>query len=360
MMVKFMSVALYKVVRKYQQLTIRYDVTETSIWFYLNPSPRACFTSTLLYEINQFQESVRDAYGELQREGRFPINYVVLASQTPDTFNLGGDLNLFAELIINNRRQELMDYAKACIRVLYANATNLALPVTTISLVEGSALGGGFEAALSSNILVAERSAEMGLPEILFNLFPGMGAYSLLARRLGMIDAEKIITSGRIYSAAELFDMGVVDVLAEDGAGQEQIRRYIKQHNRSSNGLRAVHAARQRFNPLDYKELLDIAEIWVNAALKLKPRDIRMMQRLVSAQNRHRYKNVKTPGQAPVNRSKQDRRMTVNETFPLVDHQGDVIETDRRHTRDRRGGRSDKIKECSPGHAGRKLQVKAC
>ena len=52
------------------------------------------------------------------------------------------------------------------------------LPFTTISLVQGDALGGGFEAALCGDIIIAEKQARFGFPEVLFNLFPGMGAYN--------------------------------------------------------------------------------------------------------------------------------------------------------------------------------------
>ena len=70
------------------------------------------------------------------------------------------------------------------------------MPLTTITLVQGDALGGGFEAAISSNVVIAEKSAKFGLPEVLFNLIPGMGAYSFLVRRTSPDLAEKIIMSG--------------------------------------------------------------------------------------------------------------------------------------------------------------------
>jgi len=57
---------------------------------------------------------------------------------------------------------------------------------------------------------VAEKNAKMGLPEIMFNLFPGMGAYHLLCRRLPAVKAEQLILSGHTYSADELHEMGVV------------------------------------------------------------------------------------------------------------------------------------------------------
>lgn len=331
-----MSSKLSNILSEYKQLTVRYDQKDSAIWYYLNPNPRPCFTPTLLNEIKEFQISITENFETIKTGSDYPVNYLVLASQIPNMFNLGGDLNLFSKHIVEKNRDHLFTYAKACIDVLYENAVNLCLPITTISLVEGTALGGGFEAALSSNVLIAERSAELGLPEILFNLFPGMGAYSLLARRVGAVEAEKMITSGKVYNAAELFDMGVVDVLAEDGKGKEAVNAYIKKHRRAQNGMLAVHAARQRFHPITYEELLDITEIWVDAALNLGRKDLRMMQRLVHAQDRRRMEFFKDGGHTFLVRTKQNRRIVNTVCFPLQDSNGSIIQNDRRKNADRR------------------------
>jgi DSF synthase len=331
-----MSSVINRILRDYQQLSIRYNAEETSVWLYMKPTPRPCFNPTLLSEIKQFQESVIHNHKMLQAEGSHPINYVVSASHVPGVFNLGGDLNLFAQYILSKDRDHLLRYAIACIDVLHNNAINLDLPVTTISLVEGSALGGGFEAAVSSNVVIAERSTEMGLPEILFNLFPGMGAYSLLARRIGMVEAEKMITSGKVYRAEELLEMGIVDVLADDGEGRNEVNNYIKQHMRTSNGLRAIQAVRKRYNPISYQELLDITKIWVDAALNLTKKDLRMMQRLVSVQDKRRSETVSANGNVHMIRTKQDRRISSEIQFPYSDSQGNVISNDRRRNAERR------------------------
>lgn len=271
---------------QYEQLTTQYDAERRAIWCYMHSSPRPCFTPTLLANLKDFQHSVAAHISNRECNTKTPIQYLVAASHVPEVFNLGGDLNLFVQLIETRDRNALFKYARACIDVLYMNAVSIEVPLTTIALVQGNALGGGFEAALSCNVLIAEKSAQMGLPEILFNLFPGMGAYSLLARRLGMSAAEKLILSGNIYDATELYDMGIVDVLAEDGEGAQAVNNYIKRSNRARNGIQAIQQVRQRYNPLRYEELLDIVSIWVDAALRLESKDLRMMERLVRAQNK--------------------------------------------------------------------------
>jgi DSF synthase len=210
---------------------------------------------------------------------------VVLASAVPGVFNLGGDLDLFKQLIERRDRQGLLRYGRACIDVLYRNYIAHELPVTTISLVQGACLGGGFEAALSSDVVIAEKNARFGFPEILFNMFPGMGAYSFLERRIGQRGAEELIASGKIYSAEEMAAQGVIDLVADNGNGEAEVAALIQRRSRSRNGLTGLAAARRRVHRIEFPELLDIVQIWVDSAMRLNPRDLKLMQRLVSRQN---------------------------------------------------------------------------
>jgi len=147
-------------------------------------------------------------------------------------------------------------------------------------------LGGGFECALSASVLVAEESTRMGFPEVLFNLFPGMGAYSFLARKIGRRSAEELICSGNLYTARQLYDIGVVDVLAPDGAGEAAVYSFIKKHSKSANGRRAIEMVRREIEPVTHAELMRVVEIWADAALRLTERDLRMMDRIVRAQSK--------------------------------------------------------------------------
>jgi DSF synthase len=330
-----MNLNFFKIFRDYQELSIRYDADHRAIWYYYNPSPRPCFSITLLKEIRQFYQSVIEYFSTRKSTTPPPIRYLVMSSQVPGIFNLGGDLALFSTLIKNRDRQQLLDYGNLCIELCYLNAVSLHLPITTISLVEGTALGGGFESALASNILIATENAEMGLPEIRFNLFPGMSAYSFLARTCGMVTAEKIITSGAMYSARELYEMGVVHHLVGASDSTQSVEKFIRNHNRSGNGRRALQLVAQRYQPIDYQELADIVTIWVDAALRLKERDLLMMDRLVKAQ----IVKMNQQKKGALLRTIQDRRFVTAEakiSFPLTDWSGETIMFDRRKSFDRR------------------------
>ncbi|HSQ04082.1 MAG TPA: crotonase/enoyl-CoA hydratase family protein [Burkholderiales bacterium] len=268
------------------QLTAHFDKSMHAMWSRWSPEPRPCFNPPLLADIRAYYDFLVQTEGQVECYGeQHPVEYVILASGIQGVFNLGGDLDLFKQLIDRQDRDGLVRYGRACIDVLYRNYVAHDLPVTTISLVEGECLGGGFEAALSSDVIVAEKSARFGFPEILFNLFPGMGAYSFLERKIGQKAAEELLTSGKIYSAPEMQAFGVVDVVAEDGNGAGEVAALIKRRQRSRNGLAALSAVRRRVHRLQFSELLDIVQIWVDAALRLNPRDLKLMQRLVSRQN---------------------------------------------------------------------------
>lgn len=270
----------------YNHSFTQFDVERHAVWHYINPSPRPVFTQTLLAEMLDVQQRTQ-RYLKAKSAAQTELRYLVLASAVPGVFSLGGDLELFVRLIRDQDREGLTAYGKACIDVVFNYCTHVASPsLTTIALVQGSALGGGFEAVLSNNVVIAERSVSLGLPEILFNLFPGMGAYSFLARRLGMAQAERFLSGGRQYSAVQLYEMGIVDVLAEDGQGVRAVNAYIRQHSRSRNGLLAIQQVRERLAPITYKELEDIVLIWVDTALTIDARDLRTMERLVAAQHR--------------------------------------------------------------------------
>ena len=266
----------------YTQLTTYFDPHAKVAWGYMHPEPRPCFTPALLQELLGWCHGVASQIDDPEQPD---VRYMVTASSHPGVFNYGGDLNRFAELIAAGDRDRLAQYAKACIEPLYLNAVNLNRPgLKSITLVQGDALGGGFECALSGNVLIAERGTKLGFPEILFNLFPGMGALSLLGRRVGYQKAEQMILSGRLFLAEELHEMGVVDMLAEPGEGEMAVYEYIRREARSRNGALALRSVRSEIQPIAYAELMRVTEIWVDAALRLEPKDLRMMERLVSRQ----------------------------------------------------------------------------
>jgi len=270
------------------QFDTLYEPAISTAWGYMNPRGTPCFSLGLLRDIRAHDAALEAGGGRVDVDGvSQPVHYYVGASRVPRVYNLGGDLALFLLLIKSRDRDALAHYAKMCLDNLYPRIRNYGCPtLTTISLVQGDALGGGFECVLTSDVIIAEESAQMGLPEIVFNLFPGMGGYSLLSRRIGMREAEKMIQSGRVLPARKLQEMGIVDVVAKDGEGEAAVRDWIASNAKRRNGLQGMFHARQHVNPVTREELDAIADAWVDAALRLEDRDLKMMGWLVRAQMR--------------------------------------------------------------------------
>jgi DSF synthase len=84
--------------------------------------------------------------------------------------------------------------------------------------------------------------------------------------------------------ARKLHEMGVVDVLAKDGQGESAVQQWISANQRRHNGMQAVFGLRQICNPISRQELNAVAESWVDAALRLTDRDLRLMGVLTRAQ----------------------------------------------------------------------------
>lgn len=272
--------------QRYEELLVEYDVHEKIVWYFMNPTSRPSATVGLMQDIKRLQTLVRtviEAHNDPQDP---PIKYMALSSRIQGIFNLGGDLALFAQLIRERNREALDRYARLSIDVIHANSVNLDLPIITASVVQGDALGGGFEAALSSNLIIAERSAKFGLPEVLFNLFPGMGAYTFLARRIDPAAAEKMLLSGQIYTAEELLEAGVVDAVVEDGDGEQALYDHIIKHGRQFISHRSIYKVRGIVNPITYDEMARITDVWVDAAMSIGEDDLSRMERLASAQDR--------------------------------------------------------------------------
>ncbi|NIJ70644.1 crotonase/enoyl-CoA hydratase family protein [Xanthomonas sp. 60] len=255
-------------------------------WLYMHADAatgvRACCRKDMLDEMWRYMSHVTRGPAT-RHDGR--LRHFVLASDAA-AYNLGGDLELFTRLIREGNRDRLLAYAQRCVEGVHHLHTGFGGDVRTIALIQGDALGGGLEMALACHTIVAEEGSGLGLPEVLFGLFPGMGAYSFLCRRMAPQQAEKIILDGRVYSAEEMHALGVVDVLVKKGEGRAAVETLIRQHQRIPQSYLAMNAARNLAQAVSHDELLEITKVWVDSALVLGDKSLRTMDRLVKAQTR--------------------------------------------------------------------------
>jgi DSF synthase len=261
-----------------KQISAFYEEGRRVMWMMLRAQPRPCFNHELIDEIMTLARAAKDS--------GLPIDFWVTGSLVPQIYNVGGDLNFFAESIRTGKREALRAYARACVDCVHAATRGFDTGAISLAMIEGTALGGGFEAALAHHFVLAQTNARMGFPEMAFNLFPGMGGYSLVARRSGMKLAEELIATGESHTAEWFHAKGLVDVLFEPGDAYKATRTFIDVMRPKLNGMRAMLRARQRVLSLSRSELMDITEDWVEAAFSIDPKDRAYMERLVMAQNR--------------------------------------------------------------------------
>ncbi len=265
-----------------KELDVLYEDRSAALWTYMSPNGRPSFTPSLLDDFEAWQRLIGYGFGP----DKVPLRYLILGSRAPDVFCFGGDLDLFQTLIRQRDRDALVHYGHRCCAILERNIRTLDLPMLTIGLVQGAALGGGFEALLSFDYIIAERQSTFGLPEIMFGLYPGMGAHALLGRKLGSAMATRLIESNETYTAEQMYDLGLVHVLAEPGDGVNAVRDFMKKSDRRHAGLLGSRRAMKEVWQLDLAELNRITEMWADTALQLREQDLRVMGRLVAAQAR--------------------------------------------------------------------------
>jgi DSF synthase len=269
-----------------KQIDIDYDPETLTLYWWMRPTPRPCFNAAFLEESFDFERRLQQHQGWMTHAGKqCKIENAVFGSRVPGVFNLGGDLALFIQAILRKDRDALLYYGNLCVDNMYRRICGFDAEIVTYSLLQGKAFGGGFECALASEVIIAERGATMSFPEVLFNMFPGMGALSLLSRKIGLRKAEEIIMSGKVFTAKEMYDLGVVDELTETGTGLNLVQMLIKNRQRRRNSYRAMALAKREFQPVTHSEMKAIVDIWVDAAMRLETRDLRMMARLVRAQD---------------------------------------------------------------------------
>ena len=244
------------------------------------------YTLEVLQDIARLRDRLI-AYLKRQEQPGELVRYLVMASHKPGVFNLGGDLAMFAKAVREKDRHTLSGYAHQCVELVYGLATGFGLPIVTVAVVTGRAFGGGMEAALAEDFLIASPCAQMGVPEVAFNSFPGMGAVTMLSRRLGAAQAGQLISSGAIYGGRELYDLGVVDVLADDADPHAFAARWLADGGQERFARRrALVNARRTVFPLDFEELIRVTDLWVDCCCEVPAHDVRHMERLASAQKR--------------------------------------------------------------------------
>jgi DSF synthase len=221
------------------------------------------------------------------------IKYVVAYSLNKGVWNLGGDLEYFVSCIKSKNKKSLQDYAYKCVDLVYNYNSNYEMDVFSSCVVQGNAFGGGFESALSGNFIIAEESAKFSFPEVIFGTFPGMGAYSFLTKKVGFNKANEIINSNKTFTSREIYDLGIINEVCDDGFGIDKMSSLIKSgelEKYKSNPFMNI------CNRVSKQELIDVVDVWLEKAFQLSDDNINRMIKLSNFQRRKVEQTKKNDG----------------------------------------------------------------
>ncbi len=149
-------------------------------------------------------------------------------------FMAGADIKEYG----NQTPEEFKSFQDRGIK-LYETIENASKP--WIAAVNGFALGGGFEIALSCDMILASATAKMGLPEVFLSLVPGGGGTQRLIQKVGINRAKELLFFGGQYTAEKLYDWGIVNqVIPEDNFDAEIVRFAEKLSRRSPSAIKEL------------------------------------------------------------------------------------------------------------------------
>ncbi|PZO05803.1 MAG: enoyl-CoA hydratase [Lysobacteraceae bacterium] len=262
------------------------------LWTSFAPDPNTGLQNFTADLVDEFQNVIEGLRSEACI-GKPPLRYAVVQSRHPEYFSVGGDLHFFRECIQARQAERLYTYSMRCLNLLHGWSAQMKETLTSISLVQGRALGGGFEMALSTDFLIAEEQSTFGFPEIMFGLFPCTGAMSLLSDRIGARQAERMMTNKKIYRAAELLDMGLIDQVCGKGEGEMAVEQFVANHSSRLKARLKVQASRYRHSPLNHDEGVRIVEDWVETAMSLTPEELRSLDMLIMMQRPGREEDAR-------------------------------------------------------------------
>jgi len=182
------------------------------------------------------------------------VRVVMITSTSPNAFCVGADLK---------ERSSFTDAdlvaQRPVARAAYGGVLNL--PVPAIAVVEGFALGGGLEIALSCDLIIAGSAAVVGLPEVSVGVIPGGGGTQLLTRRIGWSRAAGMIFTARRMPASEAAALGLVDEVVGAGTARDRGLELATQIAANSPvGLRQAKRAMRLGSDVDLATGLEVED----------------------------------------------------------------------------------------------------
>lgn len=208
--------------KQFQGQTLSWDLKDGVIELALHREPLNEIGSTTLEELEKFV----DALVQLNREARALIIYSSLKAG----FSAGADLRQLYGWFQEYGQKEVANHARGYLeRIHHVMNTLDSAPLTTIAAVHGVTFGGGFELALTCDLIIADKMARFCFPELRLGLVPSFGGIPRLKRDLGNAVVRDLLLTGRSFNTTKAQQVGLVSQLVAEGEALTAARATAQQ-----------------------------------------------------------------------------------------------------------------------------------
>ena len=198
--------------------TTEFDVQNHVAWITLNrPHVMNALNIELKWQLSQHLDEV---------ERREDIWVAVITGAGERAFSAGADLKERASMA--HQSEQVLAKLRSMEQETHHIVSRWEVSKPMIAMVNGVALGGGFEVALACDIIVAADHAEFGLPEPKRGLIAGSAGVHRLPRQIGLKPAMGYLLTGRHFSAARAFELGLVNDVVPLATLRETTERYVE------------------------------------------------------------------------------------------------------------------------------------
>ncbi|TQF70958.1 enoyl-CoA hydratase-related protein [Pseudoalteromonas luteoviolacea] len=240
-------------------------------WARMQLDQKACLSGSIIAQLNRFFAPEQAAQSP---------TFKVLSGNHTGAFCLGADLTLLAQLAQHGDIAGLQNYAAEYLMLVNRILTGRKDSVTSISVVQGRALGAGMVMALASDIVIAEPQAEFMNPDILFNDYPSSVLAKKLSNKASCDIVMDVVCSGKKFSAEALYELGLVDILCKKGCADKAVYDLVARVKASSHGHIALQKYRADHHGLSNKTRKILIDRWVSNITNGDNRFIQYIRRL--------------------------------------------------------------------------------
>ncbi|KID56751.1 hypothetical protein JF50_12640 [Pseudoalteromonas luteoviolacea] len=208
----------------------------------------------------------------------------VLSSDKAGVFSLGGDLGSLANCVSEQDGVWLKDYAFTYMTLLQRILHGAKHNVTSIALIQGRAYGTGMEVALCTDCVVAEEGAVFMYPSTLFNHGLEHLLIAKLQHKTSRSALMEVMYSDKRFSAKELYELGLIDVLVNVGEGENKVRSLVARAQACGIGHSVLQNYRYQKSINTFNQLNSVAETWVKNTIKVDAMQQKYLRRLARKQ----------------------------------------------------------------------------